>query len=283
VNHLRFAEYARWKAAYLVTYAAEFLCLSASQLMVLDRMSEFAAARASDTARWAAAGRGVMAVVVLGNAVGLAGNMAAAARMSAVYDSSTSAYESYAANNGVAGFSNFSLSKQLNDEAETIQSVQAFCEAVVLLIIVVAFTVVGISCLRRVKLLLRTAHIITAAVSEGNHIRSQILGTTATIFVTFLLRSVFAIMDAVSGALSDSTKSCSGNTVGLCNATCYNIHTHMESWMARTPEFRSSIVLISFPISLLVALWGMTSGLMRRLIRTRQDAESVEGRIMDVK
>ena len=282
-THLRFAEYARWKAAYLVTYAAEFLCLSASQLMVLDRMSEFAAARASDTARWAAAGRGVMAVVVLGNAVGLAGNMAAAARMSAVYDSSTSAYESYAANNGVAGFSNFSLSKQLNDEAETIQSVQAFCEVVVLLIIVVAFTVVGIMCLRRVKLLLRTALINTAAVSEGNHIRSQILGTTATIFVTFLLRSVFAIMDAVSGALSDSTKSCSGNTAGLCNATCYNIHTHMESWMNRTPEFRSSIVLISFPISLLVALWGMTSGLMRRLIRTRQDAESVEGRIMDVK
>ena len=282
-NHLRFAEYARWKAAYLVTYAAEFLCLSASQLMVLDRMSEFAAARASDTARWAAAGRGVMAVVVLGNAVGLAGNMAAAARMSAVYDSSTSAYESYAANNRVAGSSNFSLTKQLNDEAKTIQSVQAFCEVVVLLIIVVAFTVVGISCLGRVKLLLRAAHINTAAVSEGNHIRSQILGTTATIFVTFLLRSVFAIMDAVSGAQSDSKNVCRGNSVGLCNATCYNMYTHMESWMNRTPEFRSSIVLISFPISVLVALWGMTSGLMRRLIRTRQDAESVEGRIMDVK
>ena len=283
LNHLRFAEYARWNAAYLVTYAAEFLCLSASQLMVLDRMSEFAAARASDTARWAAAGRGVMAVVVLGNAVGLAGNMAAAARMSAVYDSSTSAYESYAANNRVAGFSNFSLTKQLNDEAKTISSVQSFCEVVVLLIIVVAFTVVGISCLRRVKLLLRTALINTAAVCEGNHIRSQILGTTATIFVTFLLRSVFAIMDAVSGAQSDSKNVCSGNTVGLCNATCFNMYTHMESWMTRTPEFRSSIVLISFPISLLVALWGMTSGLMRRLIRTRQDAESVEGRIMDVK
>ena len=174
-------------------------------------------------------------------------------------------------------------SKSLNDEAETISSVQAFCEVVVLLIIVLAFAVVGISCLGRVKLLLQKGGHDAAALTAGRQIRSQILGTTATIFVTFLLRSVFAIMDAVSGAQSDSKNVCRGNSVGLCNTTCFNMYTHIESWMNRTPEFRSSIVLISFPISLLVALWGMTSGLMRRLIRTRQDAESVEGRIMDVK
>jgi hypothetical protein len=33
----------KWRAAYVVTYAIEFLCLSAAQLMVLDRMSDFAA------------------------------------------------------------------------------------------------------------------------------------------------------------------------------------------------------------------------------------------------
>jgi hypothetical protein len=32
-----------WRAAFLVTYAIEFLCLSAAKLMVLDRMSVFAA------------------------------------------------------------------------------------------------------------------------------------------------------------------------------------------------------------------------------------------------
>jgi hypothetical protein len=208
--------------------------------------------------------------------------MAAAARMSAVYGSSTSAYATYAAN--ISGAMDrkstvfleigkfASASKTLNDEAETISSVQAFCEVVVLLIIVLAFAVVGISCLGRVKLLLQKGGHDAAALTAGRQIRSQILGTTATIFVTFLLRSVFAIMDAVSGALSDSFNSCSGNTAGLCNSTCYNIHTHMESWMARTPEFRVSITLISFPISLLVALWGMTSGLMRRLIHRRSES-----------
>jgi hypothetical protein len=282
-NNLRFADYARWKAAYLVTYAVEFLCLSAAQLMVLDRMSEFAAARVSDTARWVTAGRGVMAVVVLGNAVGLAGNMAAAARMSAVYERSMLAYEQFAANNRSLGEEFAFQSKRLNDEAETISSVQAFCEVVVLLIIVLAFAVVGITCLARVKLMLRVGGADAAAVSAGKQVRSQILGTTATIFVAFLLRSVFAFMDAVSGAVSNSSNSCRGNTVGLCNATCYNMYTHMENWMTRTPEFRVSIVLISFPVSLLVALWGMTSGLMRRLMRnsTQRDVEvSGESRIM---
>ena len=68
-----------WQAAFLVTYAVEFLCLSAAKLMVLDRMSVFAAPEdARLQKRWAAAGRVVMAAVVLGNAVGLAANAAAA-------------------------------------------------------------------------------------------------------------------------------------------------------------------------------------------------------------
>ena len=68
-----------WRAAFLVTYAVEFLCLSAALLMVLDRMSLFAAPQDEGLqTRWAAAGRVVMAAVVLGNAVGLAANAAAA-------------------------------------------------------------------------------------------------------------------------------------------------------------------------------------------------------------
>ena len=32
-----------WRAAFLVAYAMDFMCLSAAKLMVLDRMSDFAA------------------------------------------------------------------------------------------------------------------------------------------------------------------------------------------------------------------------------------------------
>ncbi len=35
--------------------------------------------------------------------------------------------------------------------------------------------------------------------------------------------------------------------------------THINQWAARTPEFQVTIVLVSSPLTLLVALWGMTS------------------------
>ena len=68
-----------WAAVFYVTYAVEFLCLSAAKLMVLDRMSTYAAGQDEGSRkRWAAGGRMVMAAVVLGNSVGLAANVAAA-------------------------------------------------------------------------------------------------------------------------------------------------------------------------------------------------------------
>ncbi len=68
-----------WAAVFNVTYAIEFMCLSAAKLVALDRMSTCAAGQDEVAMkRWAAGGRMVMAVVVLGNAVGLAANIAAA-------------------------------------------------------------------------------------------------------------------------------------------------------------------------------------------------------------
>ena len=60
-------------------YAIEFMCLSTAKLMALELMSDFVAPLGSNARRhWILGGRIVMAVVVLGNAVGLAANIAAA-------------------------------------------------------------------------------------------------------------------------------------------------------------------------------------------------------------
>ena len=61
-----------WNAVYQVTYSTKFLFLSAAQLMMLDRMSDFVTSQ-GDGARkwWAVGGRTVMAAVVLCNAIGL--------------------------------------------------------------------------------------------------------------------------------------------------------------------------------------------------------------------
>jgi hypothetical protein len=33
----------------------------------------------------------------------------------------------------------------------------------------------------------------------------------------------------------------------------------MQQWMLRTPEFQLTVALVSSPVALLVALWGMTN------------------------
>ena len=89
---------------FIVPYAIELLCLSAAKLMVLDRMSEFAAGQ-DEVARkrWAAGGRMVMAAVVLGNAVGLAANVAAAVHYRKAAERTSEAYAYFAANNTLDG------------------------------------------------------------------------------------------------------------------------------------------------------------------------------------
>ena len=75
------------------------MCLSAAKLMVLDRMSLFAAGQDKSTKkRWAAGGRMVMALVVLGNAVGFAASIAAAVHAQRAVEPASTASALFAAN-----------------------------------------------------------------------------------------------------------------------------------------------------------------------------------------
>jgi hypothetical protein len=78
---------------FIVPCEIELLRLSAANFMVLDRMSEFAAGQDDVTRkRWAAGGRVVMAVVVLGNAVGLAAQVDAAVHYRKAAERASEAY-----------------------------------------------------------------------------------------------------------------------------------------------------------------------------------------------
>ncbi len=54
--------------------------------------------------------------------------------------------------------------------------------------------------------------------------------------------------------------------------SCYNVFTHMQQWAAYTPEFQVTVVLISSPLTLLVALWGMTSKVTLHAMKSRAQA-----------
>lgn len=40
---------------------------------------------------------------------------------------------------------------------------------------------------------------------------------------------------------------------------CYNVHNFMLIWFLYTPSFHFAVLLITQPLALLAALWGMTS------------------------
>jgi len=159
--------------------------------------------------------------------------------------------------------------------------VQQFSEVAVLLIVILAFAVVGIAGARRVNSALRNMNDEDGA--AGRQLRRQIVGTTAFVFVTFLLRAVFTIMLALARALQISDAACAATANGLCDSTCLNNWRLMEIWIVLTPEFQSMIILISSPFAMIVALWGMTSKRALQLMKSsgeqsaaaRDDSEQV--------
>jgi len=262
-----YAQLERWSAVYFITYAMEFLCLSVAKLMVLDRMSDFAAPKGDGMSRrWVVGGRVVLAAVVAINVVGLGGNVAAAVYMAQSAESFSAASAAYAANNTADADKLVSLGEQQEQLAVSTEAVQLVCEIAVLLLIIVAFAVVGAACARRVSSAL--VDMTDAFAASGRQLRLQIVGTAAVVFVTFLLRAVYSTMFALANALQDNAVSCPSNN--RCDASCYNVYEFMRLWLIYTPEFQVTVVLISSPLALLVALWGMTSERTLQLMQSNR-------------
>jgi hypothetical protein len=116
-----------WTPAYIVSHAIEFACNCAAKLMVLDRMSVFVALEdAVMRKRWAAAWRGVMAVAVLGNTVGLAGTIASAVHYQKAAEAASAASAHYISNSTSDGNIFFSLAQQERQRGASIFIVQRF-------------------------------------------------------------------------------------------------------------------------------------------------------------
>jgi hypothetical protein len=274
----------RWQAFFLVTYAMVFLCLSTAKLMVLDRMSVFAAPPGTRLQkRWTVAGRVVMAVVVLGNAVGLAANVRAAVHYQKAAEAMSTA-SAYLASNNTKDFDDlYTLSREEVQRGGSAVSVQSFCEVAVLLLIVIAFVVVGVFSARRVSLALREvekmrgvrtfynpgqaeSRVLADATMRGTALRLQVVGTSAFVFVAFVVRAAFATMYAVAYQLRDASKPCPT----LCDPSCRDVYFLITQWMNYTPEFQLMIVLVSSPLAMLVALWGMTPKATLQLMKSKE-------------
>ena len=102
--------------------------------------------------------------------------------------------------------------------------------------------------------------------------------TTAVVFVAFVVRSVQSTMFAVARQLQDGARRCP--TTSQCDASCSNVFTHMLMWMFFTPEFQVTVVLVSSPLTLLVALWGMTSKQTLHAMKSNQQDVPLMQRVL---
>jgi hypothetical protein len=252
-------------AAFSVTYATEFLLLSAARLMVLDRMSDFVAPRGEGRKRWVVGRKIVFYVAVLGNVVGLAANVAAAVHFQKASEARSAASTSFAANNTNDGRSHTTSFREQTQLGISIMAVQSFCEVAVLLLIVAAFVVVGVLCARIISSRLRTVDAASPEAAAGRTLQLQVVVTTSFVFVACLVDSVVSTLLAVANQFQDSAKTCPGS---LCDASCYNVCTHITQWNGYTPQFQPLVELISSPLALLLALWGMTTKLTLQLIKS---------------
>ena len=64
-------------------------------------------------------------------------------------------------------------------------------------------------------------------------------------------------------------KHCANLNVGLCDGSCYNVFALIRRSIFFTPEVLLVIILISSPLTQLVAVWGMTNERTLQLMKSR--------------
>jgi hypothetical protein len=268
-----------WKAAFFIPSAIDFVCLSVAKLMVLERMAHFAVAKGDGMSRRVASGgRVVMAAVVVGNVVSLGGSVATAIVFEKYASLQSASFAAYAANDEDDYVNLQRQALQKYSAGLIAESVQQFGEIAVLLVIIFAFSVVGIACARLVNFAMRNMNDEHGAVTAaGRQLRRQIVGTTSFVFVTFLLRAVFTSMYALARALQNKDAACAATASGLCDSTCFDQWRLMDIWITFTPEYQAMVILISSPVAMIVALWGMTGKRALQLMKCSSGQSAAAG------
>jgi hypothetical protein len=278
----------RWFVVYLLAYPFTFCCLVTAKLLVLGRLRDFSQLRAHASSRWSLCGRVLVCAIVVSNVIALFCNIAASVLFLKVADF----YEQLAFKN-VDNVTTTVFNETGTDFHKGTQLSGVFFgfEAIMLPLIVIAFLAAGAASVRRIRAAMtvvktaqlttmlddratnvvgfggarRTSDLSKASLITGHRLKRQIVGTCGILFVSFSIRAVLSLM-LTTGALfgkSGTTARCDekNNVVGL-----------MLVWILYTPELVFFVTLLCQPVTLLVTLWGMTSGQTIAVMRMRANS-----------
>lgn len=96
--------------------------------------------------------------------------------------------------------------------------------------------------------------LVVKASEQGHQMQHKVAFTFVWIFLTILTRAAFIVFYGTVMAGQDFDNACSPNQ---CNP-CKNVYAHMNFWILYTPSLQHTVMLVASPLSLLVALWGMS-------------------------
>ncbi len=263
----------RFAAAFYLLYPFELSFVVSAQLLVLHRLQKLSVTHSASSRARLIFRRALLYSVVIFNIIGALGNVVAAVYFIQAADAESQAADAWASNRSASATSLQLQGRKQKAVAGNAAAVQRFCEMVVLIMIITAFLIVGINSSRMIASALRTLsfaekkasslvgdagakalQLISQASSEGRLLQRKIVLTFVFVFVTVLLRSVFSVMFAAALAFQDLGTGCAKN---FCDP-CYNTFSHITFWILYIPVFQQFVMLVASPLSLLVALWGMS-------------------------
>ena len=277
-----------WQSAYCVLYPIELAFLSVAKLLVLDRMVNLAKFKQNPMLqqRISVASRVVVLLVVCINVVSIAGGIVTAVNLQSSANLYAAAIAKYNANPGAFTALNIIGVDLPKGESSYVtynknSLIQYFSEVVLLALLIAVFVATGIVCIRR-GLALVIAPSETELEENRRTMLRQIIGTILAIFVSFLLRIVFAILVFSAnlwlfkyltpkqlGVILIDGLTNTRELVSDLQASSPNIDLNcffLGVYLLKNPEFQNVIVLLSSPLTLLVALWGMTTLRVRALL-----------------
>jgi hypothetical protein len=298
------AQTAYWASVGQVPLAIEFFCLCFAKLLVrfmlfslkhfyhcwkfltplslqlLERMADFVML-GDDRSRWLTmALNAVFAVTTLSNIVNLGAYSAATYFLQRAYTAGTLVASEVGALTlaqivacvfkKCQTIYDFDHELDFDNKGLSADSVASICESISLVFIIVAYVVAGVHCIRRFR-----AASAGGVTSVGNaRVQRQITMTVSTVFVTFLLRSGYAVILGIA-RFNTSIQSYQPNCINYC-LPCQGLGNIVQAWDRLTPELRDVIFLLSSPLTILVALWGTYSPLLKLAFFTRTAMRSAE-------
>ena len=255
-------------AASNVFKSLAFVFVSVAKLMVLDRMTQFAVMRAQEALvrRIGAVQRVVLCIVLAVNAVAVAASLASTAYYSLAAGADASAAAAFSSNQTDAGELLLLEAKRHASVGNTCLAVAHTCNVCCLLVIMTAFASAGCFVAARIRHFLAGVGLgqSTSAARSARYLLLQTCITVAVVFATFLIRTAYETVEAM-GEFDNLNSSC--DVCASCQSEYYLIHL----WIAAVPEAQSIVIALAEPLTLLVALWGMTSEHDARLLNRSRD------------